>query len=212
MPFQFARALLHDAPHHLVSFTIDLHSWSLTGVPISTSQAQRISKSEDSWCARALRVHYTPQRPRSCIIEKHSFNCISVPNFVLLAQSFPKVKALLHMHSARAKHVHYAPHHQMACTKEIRSLNSLSPAHCVDSSKFPKTGGPFSNKLFRYWLAQPASYWIGNHKNIWPGVAYMLPASLVSAVPTIWPLGAAKEQQVQNISTCTARAQCSPPP
>ena len=123
VPFQYARALLHDAPHHLVSFTIDLHSWSLTGVPISTSQAQSISKSEDSWCARALHVHYAPQRPRSCIIEKHSLNCISVPNFVLLAQSFPKVKALLHMHNARAQHVHYAPHHQMACTNELRSLN-----------------------------------------------------------------------------------------
>ena len=126
MPFQFARALLHDAPHHLVSFTIDLHSWSLTGVPISTSQAQSISKSEDFRCARALHVHYAPQRHRSCIIEKHSLNCISVPNFVLLAQNFPKIKAFLHMYSARAQHVHYAPHHQMACTNELRSLNSIS--------------------------------------------------------------------------------------
>ena len=131
MPFQFARAHVHDAPHHLVSFTIDLHSWSLTGVPISTSQAQSISKSEDSRCARALHVHYAPQRPRSCIIEKYSLNCISVPNFVLLAQSFPKVKALMHMQSARAAHVHYEPHHQMACTIELRSLNSISVPNLV---------------------------------------------------------------------------------
>ena len=40
MPYQFARAHVHDAPHHPVSFTIDLHSWSLIGVPISTSLAQ----------------------------------------------------------------------------------------------------------------------------------------------------------------------------
>ena len=39
VPFQFARALVQDAPHHLVSFTIDLHSWSLFDVPISTSLA-----------------------------------------------------------------------------------------------------------------------------------------------------------------------------
>ena len=36
----------------------------------------------------------------------------------------------------------------------------------VDSSKSPKTGGPLSNKLFRSWRAQPASYRTGNHKNI----------------------------------------------
>ena len=153
MPFQFARALLHDAPHHLVSFTIDLHSWSLTGVPISTSQAQSISKSEDSWCARALHVHYASQRPRSCIIEKHSLNCISVPNFVLLAQSFPKAAACTPSPNGMHHRITLIELHQ--CTK-----------FGVDSSKFPKTGGPFSNKLFRYWLARPASYRIGNHKNI----------------------------------------------
>ena len=31
-------------------------------------------------------------------------------------------------------------------------------------------------------------------------------------MPTVWPLGAAKEQQVQNVCTCTARAQCTPAP
>ena len=62
---------------------------------------------------------------------KYSLNCISVSNFVLLAQSFPKVKELMHMHSARAQHVHYAPHHQMACTIELRSLNSISVPNLV---------------------------------------------------------------------------------
>ena len=90
-----------------------------------------ISKSEDFKRARALHVHYAPQHPRSCIIEKYSLNCISVPNFALLAQSFPKVKALMHMDSARAQHVHHAPHHQMACTIELRSLNSISVPNLV---------------------------------------------------------------------------------
>ena len=40
----------------------------------------------------------------------------------------------------------------------------------------------------------------------------MLPASLALAARTVWPVGAAKELQVQNICTCTARAQCSPTP
>ena len=97
----------------------------------STSLAQSISKRDESQRARALHVHYAPQHSRSCIIEKYSLNCISVPNFALLAQSFPKVKALKHMHSARAAHVHYAPHHQMACTIELRSLNSISVPNLV---------------------------------------------------------------------------------
>ena len=61
----------------------------------------------------------------------YSLNSISVPNFVSLAQSFPKVKVSVHMHSARAAHVHYAPYHEMACTIEIRSLNSISIPNLV---------------------------------------------------------------------------------
>ena len=122
----------------------------------------------------------------------------------------------------------------------------------VNSSKFPRTGGRLSNKLFRSWRAQPpmpppphhlVSFTIdlhswsligvpiftslaqsisksedyqrlryGNHKSIYAGEAYMLPGSLALAARTVWPVGAAKELQVQNICTCTARAQCSPPP
>ena len=63
VPLQFARVHMHDAFYHLVSFTIDLHSWSLIGVPISTSLSQSISKLEDSLRARALHVHNAPQRP-----------------------------------------------------------------------------------------------------------------------------------------------------
>ena len=81
----------------------------------------------------------------------------------------------------------------------------------VNSSKFPRTGGPLLNKLFRSWRAQPAPLRHGNHKSIYAGEAYMLPGSLGLAARTVWPVGAAKELQVQNICTCTARAQCSPP-
>ena len=77
VPFQFARAHVHDASHHLVSFTIDLYSWSQIGVPISTLLAQRISKSEDYQRARELHVHIAPQHPKSCTNEKYSLNCIS---------------------------------------------------------------------------------------------------------------------------------------
>ena len=37
----------------------------------------------------------------------------------------------------------------------------------------------------------------------------MRPVSLASAMPTVWPAGTAKEHQVKNIFTCTARAQCT---
>ena len=102
VPFQFARAHVHDASHHLVSFTIDLYSWSQIGVPSSTLLAQSISKSEDYQRARELHVHIAPQHPKSCTNEKYSLNCISVPSFVSLAQSFPKVKVPMHVQSARA--------------------------------------------------------------------------------------------------------------
>ena len=81
-----------------------------------------------------------------------------------------------------------------------------------NKSKFPKPGGSLANELCRAWHAQPASYRNGNHKSMFAGEAYMLPARLASAVPTVWPVGAAKELQVQNICTCTARAQCIPAP
>ena len=80
--------------------------------------------------------------------------------------------------------------------------NLVSHMHTVP----PRTGGPLSNKLFRSWRAQPAPLRYGNHKSIYAGEAYILPGSLASAARTVWPVGAAKEQQVQNICTCTARA------
>ena len=82
----------------------------------------------------------------------------------------------------------------------------------VDSFKFPKTGGPLSNKLVRSWRAQTAPRTNGNHKSMYAGEQYTWPASLASAARTVRPVGAAKELQVQNICTCTARAQCIPAP
>ena len=42
----------------------------------------------------------------------------------------------------------------------------IEPHQCtkfgVDSSKFPRTGGPLSNKIFRSWRAQPAPHTNGN--------------------------------------------------
>ena len=52
-----------------------------------------------------------------------------------LAQSFPKVKVPMQMHSARAAHVRYGPHHEMACTIEVRSLNSISEPSLVSISQ-----------------------------------------------------------------------------
>ena len=60
-PLKDVRAHVYHEPHHLVSFTIDLHLWSFIGVPISTSLAQSISKSEDFQLARPLHVHNAPQ-------------------------------------------------------------------------------------------------------------------------------------------------------
>ena len=52
-------------------------------------------------------------------------------NFASLAQSFPKVKVPLHMHSARSMHMHYVPHHQMTYNIELFSLKSISVVNLV---------------------------------------------------------------------------------
>ena len=88
--FQFARAHVVHAPHHLVTFAIDICSRKLIIVPIFTSLlGQSVPNSEDSKRACALHVDYAPQQPKSCTNEKHSLNCISVPNFASPGQSFP---------------------------------------------------------------------------------------------------------------------------
>ena len=60
MPYQYARAHMHDAPHQLVSFTIEMHSWNLIIVSIFAFLGQNFPNSEDSHIARALHVHSAP--------------------------------------------------------------------------------------------------------------------------------------------------------
>ena len=60
VPYQFARAHVHYALHHLVTFAIDVFSQNLIIVPIFTSLCQNFPKSEDSHIARELHVHSAP--------------------------------------------------------------------------------------------------------------------------------------------------------
>ena len=138
--------------------------------------------------------------------------CTSAPSFSFRAESFPKAKVPMQMHSARAARALCTPprtdmHHRITLIEF-----HLCTKFGVNSSKFPRTGGPLSNKLFRSWRAQPAPLRYSNHKSIYAGEVYMLPASLALAARTVWPVWAAKELQVQNICTCSARAQCTPAP
>ena len=102
MPYQFARAHVHDVSQHLVTFATDICSRNLIIVPIFTSQGQNFPKAEDLHIAHALHVHSAPQHPVSWTNEKHSLNCISAPSFDFRADRFPKVKVSMHVQSARA--------------------------------------------------------------------------------------------------------------
>ena len=67
VPFQFARAFVHDAPHHLVSFTIELLSLNLIIVPIFTSLRRRFvqrSRCVHVHCTCTMH-HITPSHARS---------------------------------------------------------------------------------------------------------------------------------------------------
>ena len=74
------------------------------------------------------------------------------------------------------------------------------------SSKFPRTRGPLSNKVFRFCRAQPGPHKNSNQKSTQIGVVYVWPASLGPVVPFIWPVGSEKGQKMQNTCTRTARA------
>ena len=58
VPYQFARAHVLHALHHLVTFAIDICSQNLTILPIFTSLCQNFPKSGDSHIARATHVQY----------------------------------------------------------------------------------------------------------------------------------------------------------
>ena len=92
VPFQFARAHVHDAPQHLVTFAIDICSQNLIIVPIFTSQCQNFRKSEDSHIARALHVHsciLTPlvMHQRIALVELHQY-----AKFCVASSKFPESK------------------------------------------------------------------------------------------------------------------------
>ena len=104
------------------------------------------------------RASHNAQHSKSCTIEEYSSNCISVPNFASLPQSFPKVKVPMHVLCTftmqpiiKCHRITHIERHQ--CTK-----------FGVASSKFPGTGGPLSNKAFLFWRVQPASHENGNRK------------------------------------------------
>ena len=76
----------------------------------------------------------------------------------------------------------------------------------VASSKFPRTGGPLSHKVFRIWRVHLASHENGNRKSVQIRVVYVWPAGLGPVVHIVLPAVAAKEEKVQNTCTCAARA------
>ena len=113
-------------------------------MPCALSRNQRLCA-----CTTTRALHNAPQHFKSCTIEEHSLNCISVPNFESLPQNFPKVKVPMHVHSARAVHVPYAPHHQMQCTIESCTLNSISVPNLVSlAQNFLEPEDPSRIKVF----------------------------------------------------------------
>ena len=144
-------------------------------------------------------LHNAPQPSKSCAIEEHSLNCISVPDFASLPKASRKSRCVhVPVHIARAMHVAYVPHHQMQCTIELR-ITHIELNQCttfgVASSKFSRTGEPL-------WRAQPAPHKNDNQKSTQIGVVYVSPGSSGPMVPFVWPVRAAKEQKVQNTCTC----------
>ena len=79
----------------------------------------------------------------------------------------------------------------------------------VASSKFPRTRGPLSNKVFSVPARVACIPREGNQKSVQIMAVYVRPASLGPVVHIVWPAGAAKEQNVQNACTCAARAHCT---
>ena len=95
------------APQHLVTFAIDICSQNLTIDKHDPNFHIAMSKFPEirglAYCTRVARAQciITPLviHQRKALVELyHSY----VPSFASLAQSFPKVKVPMHMHSARA--------------------------------------------------------------------------------------------------------------
>ena len=81
--------------HHRIT---PLEHWNFIGVPISKSLAkvflEQRTPSVHVLCTCTFHHNTSSRAP-----------CISMPSFASAGQSFPKIKALMHMHSARA-HMH----------------------------------------------------------------------------------------------------------
>ena len=95
VPYQFARAHVFDASHHIASFTIELHSLNFIGVPNFASPGQSFPKVKvpvHMHSARAAHVHSAPHHKMACTIELHSLNSICVPTLVSAAQNFLEPK------------------------------------------------------------------------------------------------------------------------
>ena len=173
VPYQFARAHVRDAPNHFVSFTIELNTikeiYRCTNFHAACSKFPEIRGLLLCTCVARAPCTIISQalHHRIALVEKNQ--CIK---FRVTSSKVPESESAY-------------PNAQCTCISRALCIvsrnnmyhritlirSSVTKFHqCtkfgVNSSKFYRTGGPLTNKLFRYFRAQPASYRIGNHKNI----------------------------------------------
>ena len=116
-----------------------------------------------AYCTRVAHAHCTtsPQMMHHRIALVERYQCTK---FRVASSKFPESKGAYACASIAPALCTPSPndmHHRITLI-ELHQCTKFG----VDRSKSPKTGGPLSNKLFRSWRAQPASYRTGNHKNI----------------------------------------------
>ena len=171
---------MHDAPNHFVSFTIELYTikeiYRCTNFHATCSKFPEI---------RGLLVCTCVARAPCTIISQ------AIHHRIALVEKYQCIKFRVASPKVSESGSTYA---NAQCTCIPRALCTLSRNNMyhritliefesdrnrkctkfgVDSSKFSRTGGPLSNKLFQSWRAQSAPHRNGNHKNIQAGVAYM---------------------------------------
>ena len=92
VPYQIARAHVHDAPQHLVSFTIEMHSWNLIIVPFFALLRSKFPENRGlSVCTCVARAPYTiiPQALHHRIALVVRYQCIK---FRVASSKFPESK------------------------------------------------------------------------------------------------------------------------
>ena len=92
VPFQFARAHVHGSPHHLVSFTVEMHSWNLIIVPFFCIARSKFPEIRGlSVCTCVARAPYTiiPQALHHRIALVERYQCIK---FRVASSKFPESK------------------------------------------------------------------------------------------------------------------------